>query len=148
FTAARGLCVSSLATARKLRLIPTQQRGLAQLGLAELARGRHAAARAAFTQLREWHARQSLLMDWFWKMPLEWGLAELALAGAGGAHAGEEAGRRCGSAAAAGGRTGEPLAARTRARAAIAGGDWEAAERGGNRGLGCLEEGDAPLAAW
>lgn len=148
FSGARSLCVDSLTCAREHTLLLTQQRGLAQLGLAELGLGRHAAAREAFQHLRSWQSGRRLLMDWFWCMPVDWGMAEIALAEGDRQRAQEEAERFCDSASVAGERTWRALAFATRARADMARGEPAAAEWSLSQARSCLDEGEAPLAAW
>ena len=48
-------------------------------GAAALAQGRLADAAADLEYLRDWHARERIVMDWYWEAPLHTYLAELSL---------------------------------------------------------------------
>ena len=82
-------------------------------------------------------------MDWFWSVPTDWGMTELARAEGDLERAREEAERFCDSAGAAGERTWRALAYATHARVGIADGERAAAERSLSQALSCLDEGDA-----
>jgi ATP/maltotriose-dependent transcriptional regulator MalT len=76
---ARRLSVSERPLIEKLETANALQMSLLFGGAAAIGQGDFPTAAADLERLREWHSRERLVLDWFWKSQLYGFLAELAL---------------------------------------------------------------------
>jgi DNA-binding winged helix-turn-helix (wHTH) protein len=148
FEPARNQCRQCLIRARELNHPLSIQISLVLLGFAELGAGEPEAARQAFGELRSWQARERILMDWIWKLPLQLGLTELCLAEGNLEAAHREAEGFLALASATDECTWKALACYAGARVAIAGQDAARAEREITKGFAAIGDRAAPLATW
>jgi hypothetical protein len=92
--------------------------------------------------------RQTVFLDWYWRMPIAAGLSELWLAKGDPVRARLEAGRLLDLALATDERTWQGLAWEINARVALANQDEARARNCTARGLSTVQGYEVPLAAW
>ncbi|GGF32151.1 hypothetical protein GCM10011611_42880 [Aliidongia dinghuensis] len=135
--------------ARAIGDLPLKYRvALIYCGLAEAALGNNAAALGHLRTAEDEMERQSVHMDWYWRLALEWGMVNVLIAVGDHPTALLRAERLCDLAAQTDERTWQALAWEARARAALSSG--EAEEAGGHveRALAACQEVQVPLAEW
>ena len=152
FTGVLEICRSALALLRDpaLRAAPPPQlrRALICAGSASAAMGDYAHALEDFSVAASDMDRQTVFLDWYWRMPLAAGLTELWLAQGDGVRARLEAERLLDMALATEERTWQGLAWEMNARVALANRD-DARERDCiARGISTVQGFEVPLAAW
>lgn len=117
-------------------------------GSAEAALGGYDRAREYLFAARDDMDRRELISDWYWRMPLEWGLTELWLAERNLTQAGPQAERFLSVTLTTSERTWQALAWEANARVAIAEGDLDRAQECIAKALSTMEGFEVPLAAW
>jgi hypothetical protein len=152
FMGALAICRSALALLRDpaLRAAPPPQlrRALICSGTASAAVGDYARALEDFSAAANDMDRQTVFLDWFWRMPLAAGLTELWLAKGDGARARQEAERLLEISLATEERTWQGLAWEINARVALANRDQSHARDCIARGVSMVQGFEVPLAAW
>jgi DNA-binding winged helix-turn-helix (wHTH) protein/tetratricopeptide (TPR) repeat protein len=145
--AATGL--SEYRAGRNARILPPKRRiALIFCGLAEAGLGNVAAALEYLRVAEGEMGRQPVLMDWYWRLALEWGMVGALIANGDHATALSHAERLCGLAVQTDERAWQALAWEARARAALACG--ATAESIGHvaNALAACEQVKVPLAEW
>ena len=148
FDSARDACREYRDRARKLGHPLSEQISLVLLGLAELGKENLKDARRSFETLRAWQNRERILMDWIWKMPLQFGFTELCLSENNVRAARKEADVMLSVVSTTAERTWIGLAHYLRARVSIAEGNDHDARSEVVQGLAAIEGWEAPVAAW
>jgi DNA-binding winged helix-turn-helix (wHTH) protein len=152
FMGALAICRSALALLRDpaLRAAPPPQlrRALICSGTASAAVGDYARALEDFSAAANDMDRQTVFLDWFWRMPLAAGLTELWLAKGDGVRARQEAERLLEISLATEERTWQGLAWEINARVALANRDQSRARDCIARGISTVQGFEVPLAAW
>jgi DNA-binding winged helix-turn-helix (wHTH) protein len=152
FMGALAICRSALTLLRDpvLRAAPPPQlrRALICSGTASAAVGDHARALEDFSAAASDMDRQTVFLDWFWRMPLAAGLTELWLAKGDGDRARLEAERLLDISLATEERTWQGLAWEINARVALANRDEARARDCIVRGVSTVQDFEVPLAAW
>lgn len=130
-------------------MLPIEQRlSLILCALAEIASGNHKAARAYLAATEDEMNRQPVLLDWYWRLSMEFGWVNLLLAEGDLAAAQEHAEEFVGLAEQTDERTWRALAWDALARVAIARGAPAEALDHVASGLGVSEGFETPLATW
>lgn len=80
FEYAHGVCADYLVRARELGHPLSVQISLVLLGKAQLGSGDLDAAQRTFDEVIGWQERERILMDWIWRLPLQFSYVELCLA--------------------------------------------------------------------
>jgi DNA-binding winged helix-turn-helix (wHTH) protein len=148
FDPARVACRNFLERARDLRHPLSEQIAFVLLGLAELGAGKLPAARGNFEALRSWQNRERILMDWIWKLPLQYGFAELCLAEGNIRAARAEVDLMFSLVSQTAERTWIALAHYMRARVSFAEGNDQSARSEVMAGLALADKWEMPVAAW
>jgi hypothetical protein len=152
FMGVLAICRSALALLRDpaLRAAPPPQlrRALICSGSASAAVGDHARALEDFSAAASDMDRQTVFLDWYWRMPLAAGLTELWLAKGDRVRARLEAERFLEMSLATEERTWQGLAWEINARVALANGDEARARDCIARGVSTVQGFEVPLAAW
>jgi hypothetical protein len=147
FEGARQMCAEYLPQARQIGHMLSVEIGLVVLGMAELGLGNLTSAEEMLLELHEWQERERILMDWIWRMPLEFATTDLFLAqGNSAAVAASE--RFLKSTSVTAERTWRALAHHQRALVALNQDDRKSADIAVAEGLYLVETCEAPLAAW
>jgi hypothetical protein len=141
-------CREYVERARELGHPLSVQMSLVFLGRAQLGLGDFDAARRTFTEIREWQSRERILMDWIWRLPLQFGYVELLLAQKDLAAALGASDVYLEQTAATAERTWTGLAHYARARVAAAQNDEVSRQRHIATGLDLIRDCHAPIAAW
>jgi hypothetical protein len=153
FMGVLAICRSALALVRDpaLRAAPPPpqlRRALICAGSASAAMGDYAHALEDFSVAASDMDRQTVFLDWYWRMPLAAGLTELWLAKGDGVRARLEAERLLDMALATEERTWQGLAWEINARVALANRDDARARDCIARGVSTVQGLEVPLAAW
>jgi DNA-binding winged helix-turn-helix (wHTH) protein len=152
FIGVLAVCRPALALLRDpaLRAAPPPQlrRALICAGSASAALGDYAHALEDFSAAASDMDRQTVFLDWYWRMPLAAGLTELWLAKGDGVRARLEAERLLEMALATEERTCQGLAWEINARVALADRDDARARDCIARGVSTVQGFEVPLAAW
>jgi tetratricopeptide (TPR) repeat protein len=158
FRRGQEICDSALALLRDpaLRTAPSRPIGCAGLlrralilsGSASAALGDHARALEDFSTAASDMDRQTVLLDWYWRMPLAAGLTELWLAKGDRVRARLEAERFLDLALATAERTWQGLAWEINARVALANRDHARARDCIGKAVSTVQGFEVPLAAW
>jgi DNA-binding winged helix-turn-helix (wHTH) protein/tetratricopeptide (TPR) repeat protein len=117
-------------------------------GLAEAGLGNNAAALDHLRAAEGEMARQSVHLDWYWRLALEWGMVNVLIAVGDHPTALLRAERLCDLAAETDDRTWQALAWEAHARAALSGGDVTKAIDAVGNALAACEKAEVPLAEW
>ena len=148
FEGARALCESVI---RGTTEYPTgQPQTIAKMASAytQLENGQHADALGTFAQVIDPATTSKFFLHWYWRMTAQLGLVDAWLAAGNPRNARTEADRLLDTASS----TAEPnllaLASETEARVAMAGKDWQGAERHLESALAIVAKFDIPTAAW
>ena len=142
------LCRCAVQEAGELNLPYAQMVAPVLLGFARLGLGDHAAAATGFEEIASRLARERIILDWFWRMPLCLGRAECALAQGDAERATQAALALCESAIKPGERTYLALGWCLRAEAALARQGWSEAEEALDQATATLNGFHTPLAAF
>jgi hypothetical protein len=148
FSHAHGLCIEYLDRARTLHHPLSIQMSQILLGLACLGVNDLEGARRNFHAIQAWQARERILMDWVWKLPLALGVTELQLAKGDLESARKKSEDFLSAASATAERTWMALARYSRGFVAHAGGDSSMALAEISAGLASIAGIEAPLAEW
>jgi DNA-binding winged helix-turn-helix (wHTH) protein len=152
FMGVLAICRSALALLRDpaLRAAPPPQlrRALICAGSASAAVGDYASALEDFSAAASDMDRQTVFLDWYWRMPLAAGLTEVWLAKGDRVRARLEAERLLDMSLAAEERTWQGLAWEINARVALANRDEARARDCIARGVSTVQGFEVPLAAW
>jgi DNA-binding winged helix-turn-helix (wHTH) protein len=152
FTGALAICQSAIArlSDRTPRTAPAaqQRRALIIAGLALVALGDYARALEYFSTAANEMERQTVYLDWYWRMPLAAGLTESWLATGDRVRAQLEAQRFLDRALATEERTWQGLAWEINARVALANRDEARARDCVTQGVSTVQGFEVPLAAW
>jgi len=153
FTGVLAICRSALALLRDpaLRAAPPPpqlRRALILSGLASAAVGDYARALEDFSAAASDMDRQTVFLDWYWRMPLVAGLTEVWLAKGDRVRAQQEAERLLQMSLATEERTWQGLAWEINARVALANRDEARARDCMARGVSTVQGFEVPLAAW
>jgi len=152
FMGVLAICRSALASLRDpaLRAAPPPQlrRALICAGSALAAMGDYAHALEDLSAAASDMDRQTVFLDWYWRMPLATGLTELWLAKGDGVRARLEAERLLDMALATEERTWQGLAWEINARVALANGNDAGARDCIAQGVSTVQGFEVPLAAW
>ena len=152
FMGVLAICRSALALLRDpaLRVAPPPQlrRALICAGAASAAMGDYAHALEDFSAAAGEMARQTVFLDWYWRMPLAAGLTEMWLAKGDLVRAQQEAERLLDLALATEERTWHGLAWELNARVALANRNEARARDCIARGVSTVHGFEVPLAAW
>jgi DNA-binding winged helix-turn-helix (wHTH) protein len=152
FMGVLAICRSALALLRDpaLRAAPPPQlrRALICAGSASVAMGDYAHALEDFSAAASEMDRQTVFLDWYWRMPLAAGLTELWLAKGDGVRARLEAERLLDRALATEEHTWQGLAWEANARVALANRDHARARDCIAKGVFTTQGFEVPLAAW
>ena len=153
FTGVLAICRSALAQLRDpaLRAAPPPpqlRRALILSGLASAAVGDYARALEDFSAAASDMDRQTVFLDWYWRMPLVAGLTEVWLAKGDRVRAQQEAERLLQMSLATEERTWQGLAWEINARVALANRDEAHARDCMARGVSTVQGFEVPLAAW
>jgi len=152
FMGVLAICRSALALLRDpaLRAAPPPQlrRALICAGSASAAVGDYASALEDFSAAASDMDRQTVFLDWYWRMPLAAGLTEVWLAKGDRVRARLEAERLLEMSLAAEERTWQGLAWEINARVALANRDEARARDCIARGVSTVQGFEVPLAAW
>jgi hypothetical protein len=152
FTGVLAICRSALALLRDpvLRAAPPPQlrRALILSGSASAAAGDYARALEDFSAAANDMNRQTVFLDWYWRMPLAAGLTEVWLAKGDRVRAQQEAERLLEMSLATEERTWQGLAWEINARVALANRDEAQARNCIARGVSTVQGFEVPLAAW
>jgi len=158
FTGVQAICDPALALLRDpaLRSAPSQpigspgqlRRALILSGSASAGLGNYATALEAFSAAASEMDRQTVFLDWYWRMPLAAGLTESWLATGDRVRAQAEAERFLDRALATEERTWQGLAWEINARVALANRDEARARDCIARGVSTVQGFEVPLAAW
>jgi hypothetical protein len=158
FRGVQAICDSALALLRDpaLRAAPSQpigypgllRRALILSGSASAGLGNHARALEDLSAAASEMDRQTVFLDWYWRMPLAAGLAESWLATGNRVRAQVEAHRFLDRALATEERTWQGLAWEINARVALANRDEARARDCIARGVSTVQGFEVPLAAW
>jgi len=152
FMGVLAICRSALALLRDpaLRAAPPPQlrRALICAGSASVAMGDYAHALEDFSAAASEMDRQTVFLDWYWRMPLAAGLTELWLAKGDGVRARLEAERLLDLALATEEHTWQGLAWEANARVALANRDHARARDCIAKGVFTIQGLEVPLAAW
>jgi tetratricopeptide (TPR) repeat protein len=135
--------------ARPTVLLPAERRLCILLsGLAEAGLGNTAVALEQLREAERHMDEQPVIFDWYWRLPLEWGLVNLTIEAGRQAEAYTRADRLVNLTHQTGERTWRALAWETKARAALHYGDVAEAEESIARALATTRESETPLADW
>jgi DNA-binding winged helix-turn-helix (wHTH) protein/tetratricopeptide (TPR) repeat protein len=152
FTGALAMCQSAIARLSDgtPRTAPAVQlrRALIISGLALVALGDYARALEYFSTAANEMERQTVYLDWYWRMPLASGLTEAWLAKDDYVCARQEAGRFLEISLATAERTWQALAWEANARVAVAARNLERAQEYIERAISTVSGFEVPLAAW
>jgi len=152
FMGVLAICRSALALLRDpaLRVAPPPQlrRALICSGSASAAVGDYAHALEDFSAAAGEMDRQTVFLDWYWRMPLAEGLTEVWLAKGDLVRAQQEAERLLDLALATEERTWQGLAWETNARVALANRDHARARECIGQAVSTVQGFEVPLAAW
>jgi DNA-binding winged helix-turn-helix (wHTH) protein/tetratricopeptide (TPR) repeat protein len=152
FRGVLALCQSALALLRDpaLRTAPPAQlrRALILSGSASAALGDYARALEDFSTAASDMDRQTVIFDWYWRMPLAAGLTELWLATGDRVRARLEAERFLHMSLATAERTGQGLAWEINARVALANRYHDRARECIAKAVSTVQGFEVPLAAW
>jgi DNA-binding winged helix-turn-helix (wHTH) protein/tetratricopeptide (TPR) repeat protein len=153
FTGVLAICRSALAQLRDpaLRAAPPPpqlRRALILSGSASAAVGDYARALEDFSAAASDMDRQTVFLDWYWRMPLVAGLTEVWLAKGDRVRAQQEAERLLQMSLATEERTWQGLAWEINARVALANRDEARARDCMARGVSTVQGFEVPLAAW
>jgi DNA-binding winged helix-turn-helix (wHTH) protein len=153
FTGVLAICRSALAQLRDpaLRAAPPPpqlRRALILSGSASAAAGDYARALEDFSAAASDMNRQTVFLDWYWRMPLAAGLTEVWLAKGDRVRAQQEAERFLEMSLATEERTWQGLAWEINARVALANRDPARARDCVARGVSTVQGFEVPLAAW
>jgi DNA-binding winged helix-turn-helix (wHTH) protein len=153
FTGVLAICRSALAQLRDpaLRAAPPPpqlRRALILSGSASAAAGDYARALEDFSAAASDMDRQTVFLDWYWRMPLAAGLTEVWLAKGDRVRAQQEAERFLEMSLATEERTWQGLAWEINARVALADRDEARARDCIARGVSTVQGFEVPLAAW
>jgi DNA-binding winged helix-turn-helix (wHTH) protein/tetratricopeptide (TPR) repeat protein len=148
FAHARRLGEDLLKRARALNHGLSIQMGIVVLGWGELGSGNLEEASEMFEEVRAWHKRERVLMDWIWALPLQLGIVELELARGNAECARTEAQQLLALTGPTAERTWKGLAHYAMTKAAIAAGDIESAKDAVANGLKTIQGWQTPMPAW
>ena len=134
---------------QRAALLPPQQRVWTILaGLAHAGLGENAAAAARFAEAEQQMEREPIMFDWYWRLLLEWGCADLAIAQGDYDAAQYRARRFLERALATEERTWQALAWETMARASLGEGHLQNAKVQLDAAFSVTEGFETPLADW
>ena len=140
---------SELEVRERAAFLPPQQRVWTILaGLAHAGLGENSAAAARFAEAEQQMDHEPIMFDWYWRLALEWGWADLAIAGGDRDAAQWRARRFLERALATEERTWQALAWDTLARASLNAGDLENATTALRTAFDVTEGFETPLANW
>ncbi|MFL9874675.1 AAA family ATPase [Paraburkholderia megapolitana] len=139
---------SSETTGRRSTLPAEQRLGILLKGLAHLGLGDTRAARVHLLDVMQRMDSEPVIFDWYWRLSLEWGLANLALAEDALDEATSHAARLVKLATETEERTWQGLAWETQARVALRSGAATDAVRYIDAALAATQHFDTPLADW
>jgi DNA-binding winged helix-turn-helix (wHTH) protein len=150
FKSVLEICQSTQALLRasSVRPAPLGRRALIYSGAASVGLGGYARALEDFAAAASEMERQTVFLDWYWRMPLAAGLTELWLATGDGVRARQEAERFLDLALATEERTWHGLAWETNARVALAARDHARARQCIGKAVSAVQGFEVPLAAW
>lgn len=148
FAGARAICDALLLDFQEPTRRPWRRYCLTLGGAAEVGLGNHEGALSRLLTAREEMDRHMALGDWYWRLRLEWALANLWLSAGDLARAGQEAERFVAGASATAERSWQALAWDTSARIALASGDLRRAQDLIGHALVAIESVEAPVAGW
>ena len=149
FSAAADRPGSDAEVRERAALLPPQQHGWTVLaGLAHAGLGESIAAAARFAEAERLMEHEPTMFDWYWRLALEWGCADLAMAGGDHEAAQYRARRFLAGALATEERTWQALAWDTMARASLHEGDLEHARLHLEAAFAATEGFETPLANW
>ena len=134
---------------QRAAFLPPQQRVWTILaGLAHAGLGENAAAAARFAEAEQQMEREPIMFDWYWRLLLEWGCADLAIAQGDYDAAQYRARRFLERALATEERTWQALAWETMARASLGEGHLQNAKVQLDAAFSVTEGFETPLANW
>ena len=134
---------------QRAAFLPPQQRVWTILaGLAHAGLGENAAAAARFAEAEQQMEREPIMFDWYWRLLLEWGCADLAIAQGDYDAAQYRARRFLERALATEERTWQALAWETMARASLGEGHLQNAKVQLDAAFSVTEGFETPLADW
>ena len=140
---------SDLEVRERAAFLPPQQRVWTILaGLAHAGLGENAIAAARFADAERQMDSEPIIFDWYWRLALEWGWADLAITGGDRGAAQYRARRLLERALATEERTWQALAWETMARASLSEGDLENAMVHLEAAFSVTEGYETPLANW
>lgn len=143
-----ALCEAALPMMREPYQAVFLRQGLIFAGTAHAALGNYERASKYLAQARQEMEAGQVVMDWYWKMPLQSALTELALQRGDLAQARIEARRFAETSLAYGERTWQALAWEAGARVALADSDLPHAQDCIHKAFALMQEFDLPLACW
>jgi tetratricopeptide (TPR) repeat protein len=148
FRGARDLCERILSPTTAGKHETGNALGLILQGTAHVGLGRYDSALECFNELAYRLEHDQVLMEWMFRLPLQYGLS-LCLLGQGElVRARQEAETLCELASLPGERTYVALGRQMLAEVALAGGDWNRADREITHALDSLKGAEVPLAEW
>ncbi|MFM0740155.1 AAA family ATPase [Paraburkholderia xenovorans] len=149
FSAAADRPGSDAEVRERAAFLPPQQRVWTILaGLAHAGLGENAAAAARFAEAERLMENEPIMFDWYWRLALEWGWADLAIAGDDRDASQHRAHRFLERALATEERTWQALAWDTMARASLNEGDLARAAGHLKAAFSATEGFETPLANW
>ncbi|MCX4161295.1 MULTISPECIES: AAA family ATPase [Paraburkholderia] len=149
FAEAADHSASDVHTRERAAFLPPQQRVWTILaGLAHAGLGESAAAQARFADAEQHMEREPIMFDWYWRLALEWGWANLALACRDLKVAQRRARRLLERALATDERTWQALAWETMASVSLNEGDLERAMSHLDAAFSATDGFETPLANW
>jgi DNA-binding winged helix-turn-helix (wHTH) protein len=150
FRSVLEICESALVQLRDpaLRNAPQLRRALIFSGFASAAVGDYARALKDFSAAASDMDRQTVVFDWYWRLPLAAGLTELWLATGDRVRARQEAERLLDMSLATEERTWQGLAWEINARVALANQDHNRARECIEKAVSTVQGFEVPLAAW
>ena len=148
FESACAACATYLRRARELGHPLSVQISLVLLGKAQLGLGDLNAAQATFDEVIGWQERERILMDWIWRLPLQFSYVELCIARNNMGRAVRAADLFLSQTARTSEYTWIGLAHLARARVAALQNDSGRMRSELEEGLRATEARDAPIAAW
>lgn len=149
FRAAAQRPASGAQARERAAFLPPQQRVWTTLaGLAHAGLNQRKQAAARFAEAEQQMEHEPIMFDWYWRLAIEWGSANLALANDEAAVAARHATRFLERALATDERTWQALAWETAARVALQAGDLESARVRIDAAFAARDGFETPLADW
>jgi tetratricopeptide (TPR) repeat protein len=142
------LCEQCAGRAQALEHPLSRQMSAILLGQALTGTGNYHRAYEVLREVRDWQRRERVLMDWIWRVPLQFAFTELWLRQSDAVKARREVAEAIDAAEATPEKTWRGLARWYAARVSVAEGDLDSAREEVGRGLAITEGCDAPLARW